>query len=60
MDENIVIRKTETTDIESYWKCFDSVAQERKFLAECKAYPLQNVKNFVTGLLEKNIHIMLL
>lgn len=44
---NIVIRRIQIEDAESFRECLDSVARERKYLAQVEAPPLENVKKFV-------------
>lgn len=49
-----VIRKIELDDAESFRQCLDSVARERKYLAQIEAPPAEKVCSFVTGSVEQN------
>jgi RimJ/RimL family protein N-acetyltransferase len=43
-----VIRQIQLQDVEGFHACLDSVARERKYLAQVEAPPLDKVREFVT------------
>jgi len=42
------VRQIRLSDAESYRECLDSVARERRYLAQVEALPIERIKSFVT------------
>ena len=46
---SIEIRQIQVSDAASYRECLDSVARERRYLAQVEALPLERIKDFVAS-----------
>lgn len=51
---DIEIRQIQIRDAESYRECLDSVAKERRYLAQVQALPIERIKEFVTSAVERD------
>jgi len=49
-----IIRRIQLHDAEGFRTCLDSVARERKYLAQIEAPPLEKVRDFVAQSVEKD------
>jgi RimJ/RimL family protein N-acetyltransferase len=51
---HVTIRQIQNADAESFRECLDSVARERKYLAQVEAPPSERVKQFVSDSVAQN------
>ncbi|HBF7699398.1 TPA: GNAT family N-acetyltransferase [Clostridioides difficile] len=55
MIEGIKFIKAEEKYIYSYWKTFDKIAKERKYLAMDEAFPFEETVEFIKNTINKNL-----
>ena len=51
---DIEIRQIRLSDADSYRDCLDSVAKERRYLAQVEALPIDRIRSFITNTVEND------
>jgi ribosomal protein S18 acetylase RimI-like enzyme len=45
--QSVVVRRSTSADVDSFWRCVDAVARERRWLAFVEAAPIEQTRRFL-------------